>query len=209
LTRFIGITNHCLPIAKEAVLSGWYDTVQFPLNSLSSPADLELIPLCAERGIGLIAMKALSGGLITNAAAAFAFLRQYDNVLPIWGIQREEELDEFLALEQNPPPLNDAMMAVIEKDRAELAGDFCRACGYCQPCPVGIPIPMAARMELLLHRMPYRQFLTDKWREDMEKIEDCLDCGQCRSRCPYGLEVPELLKRMLTAYRRFCAAIEG
>lgn len=40
-------------------------------------------------------MKALSGGLINNSAAAYAYLAQFDNVLPIWGVQRESELDEF------------------------------------------------------------------------------------------------------------------
>ena len=203
MVRFIGITNHRVGVALEAVVSGSYDTVQFPLCSLSTEEDLKLIVKCREHDIGLIAMKALSGGLITNAASAFAFLRQYDNVVPIWGIQQESELDQFLGFEKDPPLLNEGMWQIIEKDRGELGGTFCRACGYCMPCPVGIYIPMAARMSLMLRRMPFRQFLNDSWRKQMLLINDCQDCGQCKEHCPYHLDTPNLLREMLKDYEKF------
>ena len=88
--------------------------------------------------MGFIAMKALSGGLITNSAAAYAHAAQYDNVLPIWGVQKEKELDEFLSYVTNPPAMTKETAELIEKDRAELSGEFCRGCGYCMPCPVNI-----------------------------------------------------------------------
>jgi len=188
---------------KEAASSGLYDTVQFPLCMISSEKDLDLIGVCREKEIGLIAMKALSGGLITNAAAAFAFLRQFDTVVPIWGIQFERELVEFIALEKNPPPLDDAMRRVIERDRAELAGDFCRGCGYCLPCPAGIPISQAARMSLLLRRTLVSRFLTDECKRGMAKIRECQECGHCREQCPYELDTPALLKMMLADYEAF------
>lgn len=206
--RYIGISNHQLKIAKDAVTSGLYDTVQFPLSSISSEEDLQLIPLCKEHDIGLIAMKGLSGGLITNAASTFAFLRQYDNLVPIWGIQNEWELDEFISFENNPPLLDDTMLKVIEKDRKELAGSFCRGCGYCMPCPVGIPINIAGRMSLFLKRSPYEPYMTDEWNEKMHLINDCIECGQCKSRCPYGLDTPNLLKRMLKEYEAFYKAYQ-
>ena len=99
--------------------------------------------------MGLIAMKAMSGGLLTDSRVAFAALRRFPNVVPIWGIQRLSELNEFLALEADPPALDEALKAAIERDRAELAGDFCRGCGYCLPCSVDIPINTAARIVAL------------------------------------------------------------
>ncbi len=204
MIRFIGVTNHRLDLAFEAVSSGLYDTVQFPLSSLSSEEDLKLVKACKDNDVGFIAMKALSGGLITNAAATFAFLRQFDNVLPIWGIQRESELDEFLSFEKNPPALDEEMLDMIKRDREELSGSFCRGCGYCMPCPAGIPINLAARISYLLARSPYRNYITEEWRSRMELINGCINCGQCKKRCPYGLDTPELLKRMLVSYREFC-----
>jgi predicted aldo/keto reductase-like oxidoreductase len=116
------------------------------------------------------------------------------------------ELDELLALDANPPALDDAVRARIEHDRQELSCDFCRACGYCLPCPAEIPIPMAARMPLLLRRMPYQQFMTAEWTEKMGRIRDCRECGHCAKHCPYGLDARVLLRKALADYEDFCAA---
>ncbi|MHB0998295.1 MAG: aldo/keto reductase [Armatimonadota bacterium] len=208
MIRFFGVTNHSRKLAVEAVETGLYDTLQFPLCHISSPEDLSIIDLCRESDTGLIAMKALSGGLLTNARTAFGFLRQYENLVPIWGFQRMEELEEMILLDAEPPVLDDALKAEVERDCRELAGNFCRACGYCLPCPQGIPIPLAARMSLLLRRMPYEQFMSAEWYDKMHLIEACTECGHCKAHCPYGLDTPELLKRMLIDYEEFYATHE-
>ena len=203
--RFIGITNHRLNVAHEAVDSGLYDTLQFPLSYLASDKDIELVEKCGKANVGFIAMKALSGGLITDSAAAYAFMTQFDNVLPIWGIQRENELDEFLRYFDDPPSLTDELKAVIEKDRQELTGEFCRACGYCMPCPAGIQINNSARMSQLIRRSPSANWLTPEAQEMMRRIEDCTECYQCASKCPYGLDTPNLLKRNYEDYQNILA----
>lgn len=159
MIRFIGITNHSLDNAIKAAESGCYQTVQFPLSSLSAEKDIKLIDICKKNDVGVIAMKALSGGLITNVSTTFSFLRQFDNLVPIWGIQKMKELEEFLSLEENPPLLDEGMWKIINKDRLELSGEFCRGCGYCLPCPAGIDIPVQARLSLMMARSPYEQFL--------------------------------------------------
>lgn len=201
--RHIGITNHRLAVAKEAIESGLYETMQFPFSYLSTESDLEIVKMCKEEHMGYIAMKALSGGLITDSALAYAYLAQFAHVAPIWGVQRECELDEFLACQSQPPVLTEEMREQIEKDKLELAGDFCRGCGYCMPCPAGIEINNCARMSLLLRRAPKEEYLTTEWQEKMKKIEGCLDCGQCMSKCPYGLKTPELLKRNYEDFKTF------
>ena len=203
--RHIGITNHRLSVANEAVDSGLYETLQFPFCYLCSDADLALVRKCREKEVGFIAMKALSGGLISNATAAAAFLFQYPNVLPIWGIQRSEELEEFLSFFKCPPVMTPEISAVIEKDRQELSGAFCRGCGYCMPCPVGIEINNCARMSLMLRRAPSALQLTDAMQQKMQKIEQCIHCGQCAARCPYGLDTPALLQKNLEDYRAVLA----
>jgi predicted aldo/keto reductase-like oxidoreductase len=207
--RFIGISNHILAVARRAAESGLYDTIQFPLSAISSAGEFRFVEECAARNIGVIAMKPLCGGIMTNPAPSFAVLRQFGNLVPIWGIQRERELDEILALEAHPPTLDTAMRAEVEKLRQELAGDFCRACGYCLPCPANIPIPMAARMGYLLRRMPWQQFLTKEWRAKMALIDECQSCGHCREHCPYELDPPKMLRRMYEEYKSFCAEKES
>ncbi len=203
MIRFISISNHRLKVALEAAESGKYDTIQFPLSSISPDKDLELIEVCREKDIGVIAMKALAGGLITNVASTFAFLRKFGNVVPIWGIQRMSELEEFIDLENNPPVLSDEMWKVIQNDKEELAGGFCRGCGYCMPCPEGILIAFAGRMDMLLRRMPVQHFLTEDWKNHMELINNCTDCGQCKEKCPYELDTPNLLRYMLKDFQEF------
>ncbi len=203
--RFIGLTNHRLSVAEEAVESGLYDTLQFPFSYLSSEKDIALAAACHDHHMGFIAMKSLSGGLITNSAAAYAFAAQYEYVLPIWGIQREAELLEFLSYIETPPVMTPQLQAVIHKDRKTLSGSFCRGCGYCMPCPAGIEINNCARMSLLLRRSPSASHLSQKGQEKMMKIKDCLHCGQCSAKCPYGLDTPTLLQRNLKDYEEILA----
>lgn len=199
--RFIGITNHRLDVAREAVESGLYDTLQYPFCYLATEKEIELVNLCKEKDVGFICMKALSGGLIDHSAAAYAWLAEYDNVLPIWGIQRESELDEFISYMKNPPALDGEIAEIVEKDRAELVGNFCRACGYCMPCPVGIQINQCARMSQLIRRSPSENWLNEQSQAMMLNIENCIECGTCKSKCPYGLNTPALLKENLADYK--------
>ena len=203
--RFIGISNHKLELAKEAVESGLYDTLQFPFSYLSTDEEINLTKLCIEKNVGFIAMKALSGGLITDIFSARAWMAQYPNVVPIWGIQRESELDELLLAMKQEGGLNAEQQAKVEKDRSELAGDFCRGCGYCLPCPAEIPINLAARLSLLMMRSPVARFLTPEWQATMGRIDKCIKCGHCSSHCPYGLDTTALLDKNYQWYKDFLA----
>ncbi|MCI8517745.1 MAG: aldo/keto reductase [Hungatella sp.] len=203
--RHIGITNHRLAVAMEAVESGLYETLQFPFCYLATDKEIALVDACREHNMGFIAMKSLSGGLITNAAAAYAFADQYDNVLPIWGIQKQSELDEFLGFIRHPAAMTPQLRELIDKDRKALSGSFCRGCGYCMPCPAGIEINTCARMSLLLRRSPSDSHLSAKGQEKMRKIKDCLHCNKCMSHCPYGLDTPKLLARNLKDYEEVLA----
>jgi aryl-alcohol dehydrogenase-like predicted oxidoreductase/Pyruvate/2-oxoacid:ferredoxin oxidoreductase delta subunit len=203
--RHIGITNHRLAVAHEAVDSGLYETLQFPFCYLSGEKELGLVRKCKTNNMGFIAMKALSGGLITNSAAAYAFLAQYENVLPIWGVQRLEELNEFLGYVVSPPSMNRHLATFIGRERKALQGDFCRGCGYCMPCPADIEINNCARMSLLLRRSPTALQLTKEVQEKMKKTEDCIGCNRCKEKCPYELDTPALLKKNYEDYKNVLA----
>ena len=201
--HYIGLTNHGWKVAKEAIESDLYDTLQFPFSYLAREKEEELVRLCEEHNVGFICMKALSGGLITRSDIAYAYLLQYKNALPIWGIQKESELDEFISYQKQAPVLTKDIEEIIQHDRKELAGQFCRGCGYCMPCPQGIIINQCARMSLMLRRAPAENWLLEKWQAEMNKIKDCIHCGKCMTHCPYGLNTPELLQKNYEDYQTF------
>lgn len=203
--RHICVTTHKLEVTFDLVESGLYETLQYPFSYLASPREHELVALCKERQVGFIAMKGMAGGLITRSEVAMAYLAQFDNVLPIWGIQREGELDEWLSYFTHTPEVTAETQAYVERERAELAGDFCRGCGYCLPCTADIMINQCARMSLLLRRSPSKSLLEPPMQAEMEKIDDCTKCGICMTRCPYGLEIPTLLKKNYEDYQRVLA----
>ncbi|MDO4478060.1 MAG: aldo/keto reductase [Lachnospiraceae bacterium] len=199
--RHIAITAHKIDVAIEAIESGLYETLQYPISYLSTPKELALIDMCVTHNMGFIGMKGLAGGLLTRSDAAMAFATQFDNFVPIWGIQREAELDEWLSYMDNTPVMTDEIKAFIEADKAQLGGDFCRSCGYCMPCPQGIQIFQCARMSQMIRRAPSAAWTTAYWQKEMARIDDCLHCGKCAAKCPYELNTPELLRKNLEDYR--------
>ncbi|EOS59907.1 hypothetical protein C815_01930 [Firmicutes bacterium M10-2] len=205
LIKHIGITAHKLGVAQEAIESGLYETLQFPMSYLSSEKEQELIVMCKEHDMGYIAMKGLAGGLINKSTPAMAFMSQFDNVIPIWGIQKESELNEWLAFMDETPQMNEKIAEFIKKEKEEIAGSFCRGCGYCMPCPVGITINQCARMSLMLRRAPSQNWLSEHWQKEMDKINQCLHCNQCASKCPYELDTPTLLQENLKDYQAVLA----
>ena len=200
MIRHIGITTHKITFAHEAIESGLYETLQYPFSYLSGEEEIELVEKCKKFDVGFIAMKAMGGGLITNSKASFAFLNQFDNVLPIWGVQKISELDEFLSYDSTTV-LDDELKSTIENDKKELGEDFCRGCGYCMPCPEEIKISICARMSLWVRRFPTEPHLTEEWQKTMAQTENCIECHACVDKCPYELDIPRILKENYEDYK--------
>lgn len=200
IVRHIGITTHKVGIAEEIIESGLYETLQYPLSYLSTERELALVEKCKEKNMGFIGMKGLAGGLLTNSKACFAFMSQFDNVIPIWGVQRMSELEEWLAFMDNPVEMNDEIRDYINEDKSKLGGEFCRGCGYCAPCTADITINACARMSLMIRRAPSAGWLSEKWQAEMKKIENCVECGICMTKCPYELPIPSLLRKNYDDY---------
>lgn len=199
LINHIGLTTHKITFANEAVDSGLYETLQYPFSYLSGDEEIRLVEKCRKADVGFIAMKAMGGGLIKNSKASYAYINQFDNVLPIWGIEKLNELNEFLSYDESTV-LSDDLIEVIESDKKELGENFCRGCGYCMPCPEDINISFCARISLWVRRFPSEPYLTEEYQKMMSNIENCLECYACVDNCPYELNIPELLKENYEDY---------
>ena len=200
LINHIGITTHKITIAHEALESGLYETLQYPFSYLSGSDELEIVKKCEKLDVGFIAMKAMGGGLLKNSKASYAYINQFDNVLPIWGIQKLSELNEFLSYDNNTK-LDENLISAIENDKKELGDNFCRGCGYCMPCPEEINISLCARMSLWIRRFPTEPYLTEEYQKMMDETQNCLECYACVDNCPYELDIPELLKENYKDYQ--------
>lgn len=206
--RHIGITSHSMALANRAIASGLYETLQFPFSCLSTGEDIALVRRAQAADMGFVAMKALSGGLISDARAAFAFIDDIGGVLPIWGIQRQWELEMFLRMSELPPGMDEQARAAIAALKKELSGEFCRGCGYCLPCPAGINIPVAARMGFFLKRAPVADYTSGEMREMMGRAADCTRCGLCETRCPYHLQPYRLVEKHSRIFSEFIRQME-
>ncbi len=194
LVRHVGVTSHSVDLSRRLVASGKFETLQIPLNFLADDA-ASLIDPCQQAAVGFIAMKPFAGGMIDDATLATAYLRQFPTVAAIPGIETQAELQQLLALYNRPASdLSPAQKEQIAQLRRTVGSVFCRACGYCQPCPESIPIAMVLRAESFARRMPL-EMTKRALDRNMKRVDDCLECGQCLPRCPYKLDIPQLLRR--------------
>lgn len=115
--KHFGIVTTDYEIAKQAITSNLYETIQYPFSVVSGEDVNLLINLCEEHDVGFIAMQPLGGGLLENIPIAYGFLNQYESVVPIWGIQTLEELNQILYFREHPPVIDDNFHKDVEKIR--------------------------------------------------------------------------------------------
>jgi predicted aldo/keto reductase-like oxidoreductase len=189
----IGLTSHSMDIALRAVRSGHFETLMFPFNFITNEAAEELIPLALERDVGFIAMKPMAGGALEKADLAFRYLRQFSQILPIPGIERAEEMEEIVAIMEEPAELTSEELVAMERMRSELGNRFCRRCGYCEPCPNGVPTQALMILDSMIKRFPLA-VVSANYAQALDAAEQCTACGECEDKCPYGLPIREIIQ---------------
>jgi len=199
--KHIGLTSHSLETALEAVNSGLFETIMFPFNFVVREAAEQLIPLARKNDVACIAMKPFAGGALDNATLAFKYLQQFPNILPIPGIERPEEMDEIVAIMEGPAELSQEETAAMERIRQELGNRFCRRCGYCEPCPSGVPTQALMILDSMIKRMP-PSVVAAQYTQAVEDAEACTDCGECEEKCPYGLPIREMMEEHIALFQQ-------
>jgi predicted aldo/keto reductase-like oxidoreductase len=149
--------------------------------------------------IGFIIMKPLSGGILPNVTLAFKFLLQFPDILPIPGIQSIAEIDEIVAISKDSK-LTAEEEEEIQRLRKELGKQFCRRCDYCQPCAADINISDIMYSNSLWNRQPLEKIFSGRFSSQLEKVNDCTDCGLCEERCPFELPIREIMARNYDLY---------
>ena len=194
--RYMGFSSHPLSMGIDMMKTEKFVSVQLPFNYINSEAADEAIPLAKKLDMGFIAMKPMGGGLLDNAGMVFRFFNSFDSVIPIPGIEKIEEIHEIIKIVEKNETLNDADKKEIEKQKQEYNKTWCHRCDYCLPCPQNINIQMALWSDNAFKRMP-KERAVSMFGPIIEKAKTCTECRACAKRCPYNLEIPELLKEKI------------
>ena len=190
----IGVTAHSLEVFEKALEQDWVETIMFPYNIVETHGEA-LIRKCAEKNIGFVDMKPLAGGAIEDAALAMRFLvNNPDVTVVIPGMADPREAEVNLAAAADLSPLTAEEQQKVEAIRASLGTQFCRRCGYCAPCTVGINIPSVFVFQGYLERYGLADWAKDRYNAMPVKASACVECGACEGRCPYNLPIREMLK---------------
>ena len=162
---------------------------------------MRLIARAAQQNVGFIAMKPMAGGNLTDGTLALRYILQNPGVtLAIPGMAEVPEVEENARAAEALSPLTQAEQEKIAVIRKELSGNFCRRCGYCAPCTVGIDIPSCFLFEGYLKRYDLAQWAKERYSGMKVKASACIGCGKCEARCPYELPIREKLKAVAAAF---------
>jgi predicted aldo/keto reductase-like oxidoreductase len=206
--RHVGLTSHSLDMALKAVGSGLFETVQFPFNFVADEAAEELVPLAVAQDVGFIAMKPFGGGMLGDANLAIKYLLQFEGVVPDPGVEQIHEIEEIVAIINGPQELTAVEQEQMARLRDEVGLRFCRRCGYCEPCPEGVRIPMILNLPSAWKRMPAERLLTGNLATAAQTGRNCIECGECEEKCPYLLPIREMIAENMAAYERELLAWE-
>lgn len=202
--RFPAFSCHSIPLAIEMMKTEKFAAVQLPFNFVDTAACDEAIPLAKKLDMGFIGMKPFGGGLLDNAGIAIRYVLQFENVIPDPGIEKLSEMREIVSIVNEKKPFSADDEKTISNIRKELGGRWCHRCDYCQPCPQGINISSVLTVESLLKRGSF-DWVFNMANAAVGKASDCIECGECVKRCPYNLQIPNLLKDKIKLWKNAVA----
>lgn len=193
----VGATAHSLDLLDRVLDDGLFDTIMVCFSFMEPEAKNKIIPKALEKNIGVIAMKPMSGGVIEYPKPALKYALGQEGLLVLCGVESTTKFDQNWEIFTGDHQLDDEDKKIIHDIRKEYDKNFCRRCDYCQPCTEGIPIQMVLGVRSQAKRMGDQIFTKEPRKSMINKARDCSECGECMTRCPYELPIPELLKERI------------
>ncbi|MBY8994404.1 MAG: aldo/keto reductase [Candidatus Heimdallarchaeota archaeon] len=190
---FLGFTSHCIETMLKAVKSELFDVILFPFNFVNNEAEEKLVPLTKKLDIGFTAMKPFAGGRLDDVNLVMKYLLQFDNVVPVPGVEKKEEIDQILQIVNGDWEITSTDEQKIANIRKELSDPFCQWCGYCAPgCPQEIYMPLVINAESMWKLWPHESNVK-RYKDILVAAKTCTDYGECEEKCPYNLPVRDLM----------------
>ena len=197
--RFPAFSSHSVNVAVEIMKKRTFAVVQLPFNFVDDEAAEEAIPLAKDLDIGFICMKPLGGGLLHDAGLSIRYLSQFESIVPDPGIETLSEIEEIVRVSESGLKFTAEDAKAVKRMRAELGHSWCHRCDYCQPCHKKIRISGVLTIDSMIKRLPHAQ-VVGMAAANMEAARECTGCGECVARCPYQLNIPELIKEKLVTW---------
>jgi len=162
---------------------------------------------CEKAGIGIDVMKAYGGGDILSETLS-PFGRAFTPVQCIHyaltrpavasvclGCKTKEEWDAALAYLDASEEEKDYSSVLAGGGRYSIQG-HCMYCGHCAPCTVGIRIADTTKyLNLAIAEGKVPETVRDHYRLLPHHASECIGCGICEERCPFGVPVIENMKK--------------
>lgn len=194
LIGHIGVTAHSLDMLKLIIESGSFETIMYPYNIIENQAD-EVFKRAKELNIGVIAMKPMAGGALTDGTLAMKYILNNNSITTaIPGMASIREVEQNVNAANGEITLSDEEILQCEKIRREMGETFCRRCGYCAPCPQGIDIPQNFILRAYYENYDLKDWAVERYKSQTAHAENCEECGLCESRCPYNLPIRNMIK---------------
>lgn len=193
LIRHIGVTGHIKEFLLETLRIPEIETVQFPFNPVESNGVQELLELSGKTGTGVIIMKPLAGGAVSNANLALRFVLGHPVATVIPGMDSLQQLEENVKASLNFSSLSEVERNKLAEETARLGTVFCRRCEYCRPCRQGIDIPTVFLFDGYYRRYNLQEWARERYRALKATADQCTRCGDCEQRCPYNLPIRDML----------------
>ena len=201
--RSLGITSHSLELSLKTLELDVFDSLQYPISLINTEVPRSgLLGRARSRNVGIIAMKPLGGGRLSNARLGLAYVYRYRGVVPVVGVETPGQVKQLARIADRPPRLTREDFERIREIRTTVGTTFCRACRYCEPCPQGISMFRVLYFPIYIKQMGATRFLKGGLPDWLAKAEDCIERRLCESRCPFHLHIVEGMKGSLRLARR-------
>jgi uncharacterized protein len=226
--RTAGFSFHDqLSVFKEII--GAYDKwsfcqIYYNYTSADRQAGIAGLHYANERGLGVVVMGPLQGGLLSKMPpppVAEVFARSPRGWSPSeWGLQwvwNQPEVSLALSgmttaaqVEENLASANRSGANSLSQDEVTLMAEAaqrylelrpipCTECRYCQPCPNGVNIPEIFRLYNLASMFDAPEGSRRSYQlfmAEKERADKCLQCGDCETICPQNIAIIEWLQRV-------------
>lgn len=217
LIRNITFSSHMQGSELEKVIeTNAFQGMLIGYNALNYRFRQSGISAANKRGMGIVVMNPLGGGLIPNNSETFKYLTEgTDLTVPqaaLRFVASHKEISVALAGCTTKQHVDDAVRAVenlVEKPASEIYEEYeskgialnnlCTGCGYCKHCPQEIDIPkfMDAYNEQILGNSA-KDRLAYHWHVPAAMAAECIKCGQCETLCTQHLPIIDRLEEIAT-----------